>query len=160
MVLNLLEENVPDSIEQQLAALPHLNPNSLHELWQRVFSTTTIPSFRKSLMIRFLAYRMQEQCHGGLSKRSQQRVEDLVSTLAANPRAPLSPPPPIRAGTRLVRRWRDQVHVVNVNEESFEYRGSHYESLSEIARVITGSRRSGPLFFGIKQNNQSTEALE
>lgn len=50
--------------------------------------------------------------------------------------------------------------MVNVEGKQFEYRGDRYESLSEIARLITGTRWSGPLFFGVKakQVNQSVEA--
>jgi K+-sensing histidine kinase KdpD len=143
-----------NSIEQQLASLPSLDMAALRDLWRQLFETETIPSIRKSLMIRFLAYRIQEQARGGLSKRSEERLHRLASTLAADPKAELGSAPQIRAGTRLVRQWRDQVHVVNVEEHTFEYRGTRYESLSEIARLITGTRWSGPLFFGLKQQKQ------
>ncbi len=55
-----------------------------------------------------------------------------------------------------MRQWRDQVHLVNVEASGYEYQGARYQSLSEIARLITGTRWSGPLFFGIK-NQQSKE---
>jgi len=60
-----------------------------------------------------------------------------------------------------VRQWKEQVHVVEVETEGYEYRGARYENLSEIARLITGTRWSGPLFFGLKrtQANTSQEAL-
>jgi len=35
-------------------------------------------------------------------------------------------------------------------DEEFEYRGMIYSSLSEIARIITGTRWSGPVFFGLR----------
>jgi hypothetical protein len=52
------------------------------------------------------------------------------------------------------------VHVVEVEPEGYEYRGARYENLSEIARLITGTRWSGPAFFGLKakQSNASQEA--
>jgi hypothetical protein len=49
-----------------------------------------------------------------------------------------------------MRQWRDQVHDVIVEDAGFAYRGVRYRSLSEIARIITGTRWSGPAFFGIK----------
>jgi len=110
------------------------------------------------LLIRFLAYRIQEQARGGLSKRTERRLEQLAASLAADPKTEIAPAPQIRPGTRLIRQWRDQVHVVNVEEHKFEYRGARYESLSEIARLITGTRWSGPLFFGLKQPKQDLEA--
>jgi hypothetical protein len=43
--------------------------------------------------------------------------------------------------------------VVTVLEEGFEYRDKRYESLSEIARLVTGTRWSGPAFFGLKSGS-------
>jgi K+-sensing histidine kinase KdpD len=145
------------SVEQQLAALPTLAKPQLEQLWKQLFNTTPNASMRKALIVRFLAYRIQEQAYGSLNKRSRKRVEELVVALAANPNDELTPSPQIRPGTRLVRQWRDQVHVVHVEEQTYEYRGTRYESLSEIARLITGTRWSGPLFFGLKQNQPTTE---
>jgi len=149
---------MPDSIEHQLASLPTLDKKRLGQLWQQLFQTAPNPSLRKPLMVQFLAYRIQELALGGLAKRSQRRIQELASTLATNPKAELSPRPQIRAGTRLVRQWRGQVHVVHVEDQAYEYAGTRYESLSEIARLITGTRWSGPLFFGLKQNKQIVEA--
>ena len=65
----------------------------------------------------------------------------------------------MKPGTRLVREWKQQVHTVEVDTEGYQYKGTRYDSLSEIARLITGTRWSGPLFFGVKakQSWQSTE---
>jgi hypothetical protein len=63
--------------------------------------------------------------------------------------------PSIRPGTRLVRQWRDEVHLVNVEANGYEYQGAKYQNLSEIARLITGTRWSGPAFFGIKNEQNS-----
>ena len=53
------------------------------------------------------------------------------------------------AGTRLMREWRGQTHVVDVLEKSFLYQGKSYRSLSQVAGAITGARWSGPRFFGL-----------
>jgi hypothetical protein len=37
-----------------------------------------------------------------------------------------------------------------VTDDSAVYRGQRYHSLSQIARMITGTRWPGPLFFGLK----------
>jgi hypothetical protein len=50
----------------------------------------------------------------------------------------------------LLREWQGVTHQVTVIEEGAIYRGERYGSLSEVARVITGSRWSGPLFFGLR----------
>jgi hypothetical protein len=50
----------------------------------------------------------------------------------------------------LLREWQGVTHQVTVIEDGVLYRGQRYRSLSEVARLITGSRWSGPLFFGLK----------
>ena len=66
--------------------------------------------------------------------------------------------PRIRPGTRLVRQWGDQVYLVNVQTDGYEYQGHRYQSLSKIARLITGTRWSGPLFFGIKRESANPKS--
>jgi hypothetical protein len=97
---------------------------------------------------------------GGLSDASCRRLRQLTAIFEADPNAVVSNRPPIKPGTRLVRQWKEQVHVIEVEPEGYEYRGARYENLSEIARLITGTRWSGPLFFGLKakQSNPSHEA--
>ena len=55
------------------------------------------------------------------------------------------------AGTRLLREWRGIEHTVTVRDADFEYQGRPYQSLSAIARVITGTRWNGLVFFGLKK---------
>ena len=66
----------------------------------------------------------------------------------------------LKPGTRLVRRWKGGNHVVTVEPTGFEYRGIHYESLSQIARLITGTRWSGPLFFGLRDKKTSSPEVQ
>ncbi len=58
--------------------------------------------------------------------------------------------PKLKPGARLVREWRGETHVVTVLDQGFVYRNARFTSLSEIARTITGVRRSGPAFFGLR----------
>jgi len=137
------------SISDRLLTLPNLQKPALFELWQQLFKTPA-PDMRKDLLVQFLAYRLQENQFGGLSDRSHRRVRELASSIEVTSRTSGFQKLAIKPGTRLIREWKDQVHVVNVEEGNYEYRGARYESLSEIARLITGTRWSGPLFFGLK----------
>jgi hypothetical protein len=56
---------------------------------------------------------------------------------------------PLKAGSVLVREWRGVVHRVLVLDEGFEHRDKRYRSLTKVARAITGTRWSGPRFFGL-----------
>jgi len=101
-------------------------------------------------MIPILAYRIQEQAFGSLSADSRRRLRHLARLFEADSNAKIPSVPSIKPGTRLVRQWRGQVHVVNVEEKGYEYKATTHQSLSEIACLITGTRWSGPLFFGLK----------
>ena len=143
------------SLDQQLASLPKLSTADLRQLWPQYFKSEPSPGMRRFSLIRFLAYRMQEQAYGAISDRSQRRLHQLAVSSSG---APAKKPIPIRTspGTRLVRQWQGQTHLVRVEREGYEYRGSRYKSLSEIARLITGTQWSGPLFFGIKSRSKTT----
>ena len=151
---------MPDSsITKHLASLPHLSKPALFDLWRQLFKRDP-PEIRKDLILRVIGHRLQEQEFGGLRDVNCRRLRQLVTTFEADPNAVISNRPPIKPGTRLVRQWKEQVHVVEVEPEGYEYRGARYENLSEIARLITGTRWSGPAFFGLKAkpSNASQEA--
>ena len=101
-----------------------------------------------------------KQAFGSLGCDSRRRLRQLARQFEADPNSEITSVSSIKLGTRLVRQWRGQIHVVNVERKGYEYKGSRYQSLSEIARLITGTRWSGPLFFGVKgrQANRSREA--
>jgi hypothetical protein len=135
--------------EQQLTSLHTMNKAELSGLWKQFFDKDPSPDIRRELVVRMIAYRLQEQ-DGGLTDSSRRRLRQLARTFEDNPNATVSSRLPIKPGTRLVREWKQQVHVVEVEAIGYQYKGCRYESLSEIARLITGTRWSGPLFFGLK----------
>ncbi|MEQ8289314.1 MAG: DUF2924 domain-containing protein [Gammaproteobacteria bacterium] len=57
---------------------------------------------------------------------------------------------PYQPGTRLVREWQGDTYEVTVMEKEFHFQGRHYKSLTAIAHDITGTKWSGPRFFGLK----------
>jgi hypothetical protein len=145
-------EAMPDAKEERLSHLPYLSKPALCKLWQELFKREPPLEMRRDLILRMVAQRLQEQEFGGLGDARCRRLRRLSNAFEAGCNATVSTRPPIEPGTRLVRQWKEQVHVVNVGTETYEYRGAQYESLSEIARLITGTRWSGPLFFGLKRN--------
>ena len=151
---------MPDPIAQRLATLPRLSKTSLRELWQQLFNAPPPPQLRRRLMIPILAYRLQEQTVGSLSAANRGRLRQLARVFEANSKGMIPSITGLKPGTRLVRQWRDQVHLVNVETSGYEYQGARYQSLSEIARLITGTRWSGPLFFGIKSEQVSGKSKE
>jgi Protein of unknown function (DUF2924) len=152
---------MPDSIAQRLADLPGMSKTALLDLWRELFDASPPFQLRKKMLIPVLAYRLQEQAFGPISEKTLGRLQHLARVLEGPSKTAISSTPTLKRGTRLVRQWRDQVHLVNVEDSGYEYQGVRYQSLSEIARLITGTRRSGPLFFGLKNdagNSPSNEA--
>ena len=140
------------SVEDRIERLPGQSRPALLALWGELFGVPAPTELRRELLVKFLAYRIQEQAYGGLSQASRKRLKDLARKLEEDPKAELSAAPRIKVGTRIVREWQGKSHCVTVVEAGFEYAGKHYASLSEIARLITGTRWSGPLFFRLRTN--------
>jgi hypothetical protein len=136
------------SIQESCSTLRKQTKTGLEKLWVNAYGVSPPAKMRRDLLTVFLAYRIQEQQFGSLTPQSRNRLRQLVRGLEKSD-SPASSMPNIRPGTRLVRRWKDQVHLVNVLANGFEYRGLRYQSLSAVARLITGTQWSGPLFFGL-----------
>jgi hypothetical protein len=107
-----------------------------------------------------LAYHFQAKAYGGLSPAIERRLKAYAKELEDGTRSRGSTAVRIKPGTRLVREWGGETHVVTTLEADFEYRSKRYSSLSEIARLITKTRWSGPAFFGLKGRNKRGSAPE
>ena len=116
--------------------------------WRSLFGTQPPQKIHRSLLIAPIAHRMQESALRVLKSS----VRSHLIQVAPNPATPRPSPnyPSLRprAGTVLVRDWGGVTHQAKVLEDGILFRSKRYQSLSEVARVITGSRWSGPLFFG------------
>ena len=151
---------MPDPVEKRLAILPALSRAALFDLWKQFFQSAPSSQLRRDLMIPILAYRIQEQAFGTLSARSREHLRQLSRAFEKGNDSAVTGIPRIRPGTRLVRQWGDQVHLVMVQSNGYEYQGTRYRSLSEIARLITGTRWSGPLFFGVTNGTAGPKSEE
>jgi len=141
---------VHDRLSEQIATLPSLNKAQLLAIWAENFSKDPPPSLRKELMVPILAYRMQEREFGGLSHGARRRLREVAASL--NTEKPQERPDSApQTGTRLLRMWHGEMHEVIAFGNGYLYRGQTYSSLSRIAREITGTRWSGPLFFGVRK---------
>ena len=65
-------------------------------------------------------------------------------------RAPSVLPARLKPGMHLVREWNGRTYQVEVLEKGFRMDGRDYPSLSAIANRITGTKWSGPRFFGLR----------
>ncbi|WP_300335383.1 DUF2924 domain-containing protein [Accumulibacter sp.] len=122
----------------------------LKKLWRDLFDNDPPPYNRRFLENR-LAYRLQELAHGGLKTSTVKRLEQLGEQLdggKARVRSRRVDERPV-AGTKLIREWQGTPYEVVVQPDHFEFQGQRYQSLSAIARAITGTVWNGWMFFGL-----------
>lgn len=132
-----------NDLDAELAALADMTLAKMRQRWQEV-SDKPVPQVRRTLLRLALAYELQAALHGGLSRRTEQRL----AYLAGQNSGPATP----RPGMRLVREWHGVLHTVIIDEEGLiHWQDKTWRSLSEVARAITGTRWSGPIFFGLRQ---------
>jgi hypothetical protein len=129
----------------------------LRKEWRRLYRSQP-PRLSRDLLIRTIAYRIQELRYGALSKATSRKLASLVEARVSGAELAIEGAQRIRAGARLVREWNGRTHTVTVEEEGFTYAGRNYRSLSAIARNITGARWSGPRFFGLAIKKGASDA--
>ena len=110
------------------------------------------------MIIRAIAYRLQEIAYGGASKAMQRRLATFATEFETGGTIAPPPGPKIKPGSRLVREWHGRTHTVCVTDVGFEFQGKTYRSLTKIAHDITGARWSGPRFFGLTQRSATAAA--
>jgi hypothetical protein len=142
---------VQESLSAQIAALPTLNKAQLLAIWAENFNKDPPPKLRKELMVPVLAYRIQEREFGGLSNSARRQLREVAASLKTTKPSQERPDSDPQTGTRLLRVWRGETHEVIATGNGYLYRGKTYSSLSRIAREITGTQWSGPLFFGVRK---------
>jgi len=140
-----------------LKILPKMGKTALCKRWQELFNSAAPKHLRKEIMVRILAYRIQENAFGGLNTATRRRLTQIAISLEGGNTNLKVGHRAIKPGTRLIREWRGKTHTVSVAEKGFEFQGSRYRSLSVIARRITGTSWSGPLFFGLKARQSKVE---
>jgi hypothetical protein len=146
------------SLNQQLAALPKMDRKALQGLWERLFQDPPSRSLRREILIPIIAYRLQEVALGALKGSVEKQLRALAQDGSQGRRLFEVLTLRHKAGTHYVREWQGKLHEVSVLPEGYEYNGHIYRSLSEIARNITGTRWSGPAFFGLKRRGKEGAA--
>ena len=139
-----------EKLEQQLKDLETRGDDELKNRWRSLYGTNPPHKIHRSLLIAAIAHRIQESALGPLKSSVRRYLVQAANNPATSRSSPHHPSPRPRIGTVLVRDWGGVTHQVKVLEDGIVFRGKRYKSLSEVARVITGSRWSGPLFFGLK----------
>ena len=133
-------------IEDEIAGLLDRPTPELRHAWREFHRAGPPLGLSRDLLIRALAYELQEHAHGGPSLALRRRLQSLAG---ASEKGAVDPGLVIKAGTTLVRQWRGHTHTVLVHKDGFEHEGQRYRSLTAIAERITEAHWSGPRFFGL-----------
>jgi Protein of unknown function (DUF2924) len=154
-----------------LGDLNRLSRSELRQLWRQQFGGEPPSSFGGDLLALAIAHARQERHYGGLPKSVARELDRLFDRAlpgssgsggqdgtgtyrGAHKRTGQSPKL-TRPGTILVREWQGTTHQVTVMADGFLWNGRAHNSLSGIARAITGTKWSGPRFFGMREPNDA-----
>ena len=138
-----------ERLREALARLPTASRADLRAQWHRLYLTESPARLSRDLLIAAIAYRLQEQALGGLRPELHRRLRNIAEQVRGG-HVSLAAAPRLKPGTRLLREWQGRTHEVLVSDAGFEWQQARYRSLSQIARAITGTSWSGPVFFGLK----------
>ena len=132
-----------------------LDPARIREQWVEVTRTPPPRYVSRTLLMRMLADRIQAAKYGGISAELKRRLLKIASAINKGEPVPDLPARKLKPGTVLVRDWQGARHQVMVLDAGFAFDGQAFGSLSEIARRITGTRWSGPAFFGLNARRRA-----
>jgi hypothetical protein len=138
--------------KEALSRLPTLDIGELRQQWRGLYKTPAPPNLSRELLVRAVAHRMQELALGGLRPEPQRQLLRIAQQFKETGEAAIRGRPELKSGTRLMREWQGRTYDVLVLDDGFSWQNTRYRSLSAIARKITGTAWSGPLFFGLKPN--------
>ena len=143
------------SLSSELASLSMMTYAELHIAWRRHYRAVPPKKMSRDILELGVAWKIQENKLGGLGAAVKRQIADLAGIMKtksdlAKPRA-IS----LKSGARLLRTWEGATHEVVVVEDGFLWVGKRWRSLSAIAREITGTRWSGPRFFGLTATTES-----
>ncbi len=141
----------------RLDDLDDIGTDRLRAAWEEDLGHPPPARASDAYMRSVLAYRIQERAGPKLSAATVRHLERLAAPNARIEAMPMQARK-LSAGASLLREWNGETHEVRVLENGFEYRGQRHRSLSAIARAITGTRWSGPAFFGLKDRERNDAA--
>ncbi len=136
----------PEAITIEIERLSGLPLKELKAAWAAEFCRNPPRGLGRDLLLRTLAWRIQEKAFGGHDKATERLLEAHGQKKAGDARCQR-----LKAGTVLVREFGGARHTVTIVPEGFVWQEKTYSSLTAIARVITGSNWNGPRFFGLRE---------
>ena len=136
----------PEAIATEIERLADLSTMDLKAAWATEFDRQPPKGLWRDLLLRMLAWRLQERAFGGHVRSTLRDLEQFGQKRAGDERCHR-----LKAGTVLVREFSGARHSVTIAPDGFVWQEKTYSSLSAIARIITGTNWNGPRFFGLRE---------
>ena len=149
-------ESGTKNLADELAELRGLNATALRQRWRVLYRSEAPVRIGHALLLQAVAYRLQERGLGGLKSSTRRLLERAADDNSDRPRIEMAATR-VTPGSVLIREWHGVSHRVTVLTDGVLLRGVRYRSLSEVARKITGTRWSGPRFFGLRAPTKRSE---
>jgi hypothetical protein len=135
-----------EDIAAEMSRLSRLPLRELRAAWQAEFRRAPPKGLWRDLLLRTLAWRLQEKVFGGHDKAALRLLEVHGQKRTGDQRAQR-----LKASTVLIRDFGGVRHTVTILPEGFVWQEKTYSSLSAIAKLITGTNWNGPRFFGLRE---------
>lgn len=136
--------SIKAGVQEQLSKLENLNREQLALRWQQCFGVNAPTLSRSTFLRQAIAWHLQTKTYGGLSLVEKRQIQSGQTRTIAQ----------AATGSRLIRVWQGKTHQVTVLDQGYLYENQTWKSLSSIAKHITGTPWSGPVFFGLKKSNK------
>lgn len=117
-------------------------------LWQEMFELAPPAYISLKMMKLAVGYKLQQRAYGGLKPAI---VRHLYAVVDEEARAAKPPEDRVPPGTHLLRQWHGTIYEAVVETDGVLVNGQRHSSLSDAAMAITGTRWSGPRFFGLRK---------
>ncbi|MGE3476432.1 MAG: DUF2924 domain-containing protein [Rhodospirillaceae bacterium] len=138
------------TVKQTIEELQAAPLAKLRHTWADRYGKPVPAATSRPLLLKLLAWRIQADAFGGLKPETLKILNEPLSRKLKGQGSDKVQPSALRVGTVLKREWRGVIHEVAVVKDGFRHRGKTYKTSSEVACAITGTRWSGPLFFGLR----------
>lgn len=133
-----------DSLNKRLQALERASRKELIALYAEVYGRKAPAKFSQHILRLAIGYRLQEEVFGGLRADIRKQLLSGRPTLAKRKAS---------VGTVFVREWQGREYTVSVHPDHVEHDGQRFRSLTQVVHHITGQKRSGPAFFGLRSDH-------
>lgn len=137
-----------NNVLERIIRLREMPPDELKALWRELYQSEPKQA-NMQYMIKRLSYRIQELAYGGNSAELETRLMLKAEEYYGKQKKPKTSVKRLLPGTILVREYKGMEYQVAVLEDGYQYDGCKYSSLSAVAKTITGTLWSGPVFFGL-----------